>query len=68
MRMSRRAWIGMATTGAIGGTAAVWAATRGGHAASYEIVREYPHDPHAFTQGVIYADGTFYESIGRYGL
>ena len=30
-----------------------------------EVVRTYPHDPHAFTQGLIIRDGVLYESTGR---
>jgi glutaminyl-peptide cyclotransferase len=30
----------------------------------YRIVREYPHDPTAFTQGLIYLDGRLFESTG----
>jgi glutaminyl-peptide cyclotransferase len=30
----------------------------------YRIVREYPHDPAAFTQGLVYLDGKLYESTG----
>jgi glutaminyl-peptide cyclotransferase len=33
----------------------------------YEIVREYPHDPQAFTQGLIFRDGFLYESTGVTG-
>ena len=33
----------------------------------YEVVREYPHDTDAFTQGLIYVDGLLYESTGRTG-
>lgn len=33
----------------------------------YEIVNTYPHDPNAFTQGLVYFDGDLYESTGRYG-
>ena len=33
----------------------------------YEVVREYPHDPSAFTQGLIYLDGFLYESTGITG-
>ncbi len=33
----------------------------------YEIVGEYPHDPDAYTQGLIYFDGFLYESTGRTG-
>lgn len=31
------------------------------------VVKAYPHDPHAFTQGLEYFDGTLYESTGRRG-
>ena len=35
------------------------------HAAdSYKVVHTYPHDQHAFTQGLIYVDGHLYESTG----
>jgi len=33
----------------------------------YEVVNKYPHDPEAFTQGLIYRDGYFYESTGLEG-
>jgi glutamine cyclotransferase len=33
----------------------------------YRVVREYPHDPSAFTQGLVYADGHLYESTGLKG-
>jgi glutaminyl-peptide cyclotransferase len=33
----------------------------------YRIVREYPHDPEAFTQGLIYWNGFLYESTGPTG-
>ena len=32
-----------------------------------EIVRDYPHDTTAFTQGLFFADGALYESTGHYG-
>jgi glutaminyl-peptide cyclotransferase len=31
------------------------------------VVREYPHDPKAYTQGLIYVDGFLYESTGITG-
>lgn len=31
------------------------------------VVKSYPHDPHAFTQGLEYFDGSVYESTGRSG-
>src|SRR5262245_11276986 len=33
----------------------------------YDVVREYPHDTQAFTQGLIYLDGYLYESTGVTG-
>jgi hypothetical protein len=33
----------------------------------YDVVAEYPHDPEALTQGLVYAGGFFYESIGLQG-
>ncbi|MCS6846303.1 MAG: glutaminyl-peptide cyclotransferase [Anaerolineae bacterium] len=34
---------------------------------TYTVVNAYPHDPGAFTQGLVYADGVLYESTGLYG-
>ena len=34
---------------------------------SYQVVRSFPHDPDAFTQGLLYDDGFLYESTGQYG-
>ena len=34
---------------------------------TYEVIAEFPHDPSAFTQGLIYFDGYLYESTGLYG-
>ena len=34
---------------------------------SYKIVKIYPHDPQAFTQGLFFKDGALYESTGRRG-
>lgn len=33
----------------------------------FEIINTYPHDPEAFTQGLLYRDGYLYESTGRRG-
>src|ERR1700722_1585353 len=35
--------------------------------AEAQIVRTYPHDPHAFTEGLFFRDGVFYESTGLEG-
>jgi glutaminyl-peptide cyclotransferase len=34
---------------------------------SYRVVHAYPHDPQAFTQGLIFIDGHLYESTGLNG-
>jgi len=34
---------------------------------TYAVVNVYPHDPGAFTQGLVYADGVLYESTGLNG-
>jgi len=33
----------------------------------FRVVTSYPHDPAAFTQGLVFADGEFYESTGLNG-
>ena len=33
----------------------------------YQVVRVYPHDPTAFTQGLVFADGVLYEGTGLNG-
>ncbi len=43
------------------GAAALWAAD------GYRIVHAYPHDPEAFTQGLVFVDGRLYESTGING-
>ncbi len=34
---------------------------------SYNVVNIFPHDPSAFTQGLVWDDGTVYEGTGIYG-
>jgi len=31
------------------------------------VLETWPHDPDAFTQGLVWSDGRFFESTGRYG-
>lgn len=33
----------------------------------WKLVRAYPHDPRAFTEGLIWLDGSLYESTGNFG-
>jgi glutamine cyclotransferase len=35
--------------------------------AGYQLVRSFPHDPEAFTQGLVFLDGVLYESTGLNG-
>ncbi|MBE7533381.1 MAG: glutaminyl-peptide cyclotransferase [Ardenticatenaceae bacterium] len=34
---------------------------------TYRLIASYPHDPAAFTQGLVWQDGNLYEGTGRYG-
>jgi len=34
---------------------------------TYEVVKTYPHEPNAFTQGLVFENGFLYESTGLYG-
>jgi glutamine cyclotransferase len=34
---------------------------------TFQVENKYPHDPTAFTQGLVYHDGVFYEGTGLYG-
>jgi glutamine cyclotransferase len=47
----------------------VWAVARGGTptAYDYEVVNVYPHDPEAYCQGLVFANGFLYEGTGQYG-
>lgn len=48
-------------------SAAPCKAQRGAPTYGYRVVHTYPHDPRAFTQGLIYLDGYLYESTGLEG-
>jgi glutamine cyclotransferase len=66
--MSRRRWLLGAGAVALGG-AGVYLATTSllarPHEYTYQIVNRYPHDPNAFTQGLVYyADDILYEGTG----
>jgi glutaminyl-peptide cyclotransferase len=34
---------------------------------TYKVINVYPHDPNAFTEGLVYYNGFLYESTGLYG-
>lgn len=54
------------TTGSDAGQYAT-APTTSAPVSTYRVVRIYPHDRGAFTQGLVYHDGTFYEGTGMNG-
>jgi len=75
----RAAWLVPVLAGLIGSASGpvAWAQTASAQTApavqppappvyGYEIVNTYPHDPAAFTQGLIYRDGVLIESTGRH--
>jgi len=35
--------------------------------AVFDVIARYPHDPTAYTQGLVWDDGALYESTGQYG-
>jgi glutamine cyclotransferase len=42
-------------------------AARSTPTAGFEVVQSWPHDPQAFTQGLVYREGKLYEGTGMYG-
>jgi glutaminyl-peptide cyclotransferase len=42
-------------------------ASAGAPVSGFEIVQSWPHDSHAFTQGLVYRDGRLYEGTGLNG-
>jgi len=62
--------IALFLTISIGGSyLAIWLRPKGPDAErfSFEVLNTYPHDPNAFTQGLVYEDGFLWESTGRRG-
>ncbi|QWT18851.1 glutaminyl-peptide cyclotransferase [Bacillus sp. NP157] len=47
-------------------TAAMPAAAKDAPTHAYTVVHRYPHDPKAFTEGLVYDNGFLYESTGEY--
>jgi glutamine cyclotransferase len=60
--MATIGFLGQRGTGAARGVQSSVVPTYG-----YEVVRSYPHDRTAFTQGIIFRDGVFYEGTGLNG-
>jgi glutaminyl-peptide cyclotransferase len=62
----------LAALALMGGACANRSAPNGGGPRPFEqlvpkVLRVYPHDVRAFTQGLVYFDGGLYESTGQYG-
>ena len=51
----------LALIGAVSFSAPAWADT------PWTLVKAYPHDPKAFTEGLFFHDGALYESTGLEG-
>ncbi len=62
-------WVATAALCAVGLAAALVPGKKPQASASvsYRLAARHPHDPAAFTQGLVYLDGSLYESTGQYG-
>lgn len=58
---------GMAVVTGVAGSSALRAQRQAVPVHGFAVVQTFPHDPDAFTQGLVYADGEFYESTGLNG-
>ena len=65
----RRRWAILAVVGAGALIFGVWAVGREVTPTiyDYEVANVYPHDPDAYCQGLVFADGVLYEGTGEYG-
>jgi glutaminyl-peptide cyclotransferase len=68
-KRTRRPWLRLLTSALLLLGASAWAQRLAGPIPTYgyEIVRSYPHDPNAFTQGLLFKDGVLFESTGLEG-
>lgn len=69
-----RVWIGLCVLAVAVAAGSVWRVRAGDQPAasvapvlSYRVVESFPHDPRAYTQGLVYAGETLFESTGKYG-
>ena len=71
-RARSRAWVWVGAAVVVAGAVAVaaWAqlAHRGPQLYGFKVVAAYPHDPMAYTQGLVIDHGRLYEGTGRYGM
>lgn len=60
-------WRKQAVTFAIAMTAVAFACQGSGAQSDFEVLRRFPHDTTAYTQGLLYVDGQLFESTGQLG-
>ena len=62
-------WVAAALVAAAAVGVAAWAqlAHRGPALYGFKVIAAYPHDPGAYTQGLVIEGGRLYEGTGRYG-
>ena len=65
--VSRCVVLTIALTGIVSSAAVRAQRSAGAPVFGYEVVKVYPHDRDAFTQGLLYRDGVLYESTGLNG-
>lgn len=65
--LSRHRWGLLAAFLCVGGACVVWALAASNRAPPVQVVRVYPHDPQAYTQGLVFENGSLYESTGKRG-
>lgn len=68
-RSRRVVWVAVGLVVAVAVGVAAWAqlAHRGPQLYGFKVVAAYPHDPMAYTQGLVIDHGRLYEGTGRYG-
>jgi glutaminyl-peptide cyclotransferase len=67
MRLAFGGVLLMGTIGFLAGRPGQGGAQPGPPVFGYTVVRSYPHDPRAFTQGLVFRNGVFYEGTGMNG-
>jgi glutamine cyclotransferase len=67
MRLAIGGLLLMGTIGFLADHAGQRMAAAGEPVYGFNIVRSFPHDPRAFTQGLLFRDGAFYEGTGMNG-
>lgn len=63
----RALWAALVVTAGFLAGADAYAAQASVPVYTYKVVKSYPHDINAFTQGLLYRDGVLYESTGLLG-